>query len=124
MKREDTVITCIACPNGCDIKVSFAEDGSIAKLEGYKCKNGITYATAEVTAPERILTSSVAVVGGEFKLASVKTSKPIPKGMMKDAVKALYSVKVNAPVKVGDVLVENILGTGADIVSTCVVEKA
>ena len=88
-------------------------------MEGYKCKNGVTYATAEVTAPERILTSSVAVVGGVFRLASVKTQKPIPKAMLIDAVKEIAKVKATAPISVGDVLIEDLLGTGVQVVSTC-----
>ncbi len=123
MKKEDRIITCIACPNGCDIRVIFDEDGNIAKLEGHKCKNGIAYAEAEVTRPERILTSSIAVLGGDFKLVSVKTASPIPKDMLRDAVGEIAKVKVHAPVKVGDVLMENIMGTGVDIVATSNVAK-
>lgn len=122
MKREDVIITCIACPNGCDIKITFDDDGNIASMEGYKCKNGVTYATAEVTAPERILTSSVAVVGGTFRLASVKTQKPIPKALLIDAVKEIAKVKAKAPISVGDVLIEDLAGTGVQVVSTCNVQ--
>lgn len=123
MKREDITITCIACPNGCDIKVSFDDDGNIASLDGYKCKNGVAYAKAEVTAPERILTSSVAVKNGDFVLASVKTSNPIPKKIMREAVKEISKIRVEAPIKVGDVILRNILDTGVDIVATCNVNK-
>lgn len=123
MNKNDVTITCIACPNGCDIKVSFDKDGNIEKLDGYKCKNGIAYAKSEVTSPERILTSSVAVKNGEFVLASVKTSKPIPKKLLRDAVKEIAKVKINAPVSVGDVVMQNILETGVDVVATCNVKE-
>ncbi len=123
MKKEDITITCIACPNGCDIKVSFDEDGKIASFEGYKCKNGIAYARSEITAPERILTSSVTVINGDFVLASVKTASPIPKKLMRDAVKVIANVKAEAPIRVGDVILHDILGTGVDVVSTCNVDK-
>ena len=123
MKREDITITFIACPNGCDIKVSFDDDGNIASLDGYKCKNGVAYAKAEVTAPERILTSSVAVKNGDFVLASVKTSNPIPTKIMREAVKEISKIRVEAPIKVGDVILRNILDTGVDIVATCNVNK-
>lgn len=119
MKSENKTITCIACPNGCEITVFFDENGKISGVTGNKCKNGIAYAEAEVTMPTRILTSSVLVDNGDFPLASVKTSKPIPKALMKDAVKALSSCCVSAPVKVGDVVCENILDTGVDVVATC-----
>lgn len=123
MKNENKTITCIACPNGCDVTVSFDDDGKISSITGNRCKNGITYATAEVTAPTRILTSSVLVENGEFALASVKTIQPIPKKLMREAVKALSDCKVQAPVSVGDVVLKNILDTGVDVVSTCNVDK-
>lgn len=123
MTKNDKIITCIACPNGCDIRVSFDKDGNAEKIDGYKCKNGLAYAKSEITAPERILTSSVAVKNGEFVLASVKTAKPIPKAILKDAVKEIAEIKVDAPVRVGDVILRNILETGVDIVATCNVRK-
>lgn len=123
MNTEIKTITCIACPNGCDIEVSIDETGKVVNISGNKCKNGIAYATAEVTSPTRILTSTVLVENGEFKLASVKTSNPIPKSMLRDAVKVLAACKVQAPVSVGDVICSNILGTGVDVVSTCNVYK-
>lgn len=122
MKFENKTLTCIACPNGCEITVSFDENGKISGMTGNKCKNGITYAEAEVTMPTRILTSSVLVENGNFPLVSVKTSQPIPKTLMREAVKALSVCCVSAPVKVGDVICKNILDTGADIVATSNVE--
>lgn len=122
MKKEDVTITCIACPNGCDITISFDENGNIASIKGNKCKNGVAYATDEVTHPTRILTTSVLVNNGEFKLASVKTTAPIPKELMRKAVVALMECSVEAPVKVGDVVYENLLDTGVNVVSTCNVE--
>ena len=123
MRKDDVTITCIACPNGCDITVSFDENGEIKALSGNKCRNGIAYATAEVTEPTRILTTSVLVENGEFKLASVKTAEPIPKKLMREAVLALMNCTVEAPVKVGDVVFENLLDTGVNVVSTCNVER-
>ena len=118
MKIEDKTITCIACPNGCEITVSFDENGNISNISGNKCKNGIAYAQSEVTAPTRILTSSVLVENGDFPLVSVKTSNPIPKELMREAVKQLAQCVVKAPVHVGDVVCKNILNTGVDVVST------
>ena len=122
--RENVTLTCVACPNGCDVTVSFNEDGSIKEITGNKCKNGIAYATSEVTAPARILTTTVLVEGGDFRLCSVKTAEPIPKQMMKDAVKELAKIKINAPVNVGDIIMKDILGTGIDVVATARVKKA
>lgn len=122
MKAEERILTCIACPNGCELTVSFDENGKIKNITGNKCKNGISYAESEVTAPTRILTSSVAVDNGNFSLISVKTSQPIPKSLMREAVKTLALCRVNAPIHVGDTVCENILNTGVDVVATCNVD--
>lgn len=115
---ENRIITCIACPNGCELTVKLDNDGKIAEITGNKCKNGIPYAEAEVTMPTRILTSSVTVENGDMRLVSVKTSAPVPKAMLLDIMKEVARARVSAPVKVGDVIIKDVLGTGADIVAT------
>ena len=106
-------IICIVCPNGCHIAVD--ENGT---LSGGKCKRGIPYAQKEMTNPERTLTSSVRLCGGSQRRLSVKTSAPIPKGLMFEAMEIIKAIEVSAPVKVGDVIVKNICGTNADLVAT------
>lgn len=106
-------IICIVCPNGCHISVD--ENGT---MTGGKCKRGIAYAQKELTAPERTLTSSVKLFGHEQRRLSVKTSKPIPKGLLFAAMDVVKSLEVHAPVKIGDVLVSHICGTDADLVAT------
>lgn len=115
MERRE--LTCIGCPMGCMLYVEL-EHGEIRKLTGYTCPKGENYAKKEVTNPTRIVTSTVAVWNGNLPVVSVKTSKDIPKDKMKDCILALKGVKVSAPVNIGDIIVENILGIGCNIIAT------
>ncbi len=114
MKRE---LTCVACPLGCSLSVEF-EGNEIISVTGNTCKRGDAYARTEIINPTRSLTSSVKVNGGILPVVPVKSSIPVPKSMLFDCMKVINSVQVDAPVKIGQVIIENILGTGADIVAT------
>jgi CxxC motif-containing protein len=112
MKRE---LTCIVCPKGCQLTVEL--DGKkVVSVEGYTCKRGLTYAETECTAPMRTLTTTAAVVGGG--VVPVKTDRTVPKEMLFECMKAINEIRVPADAKLGDVVIENILGTGANVVTT------
>ena len=113
-KRE---LICIGCPMGCMMTVSM-ENGDVLTVTGNTCKRGDTYARKEVTNPTRIVTSSVRVKGGVLPVVSVKTKSDIPKDKINDCMKALQGVEVKAPVQIGDVLVQNVAGTGVDVIAT------
>lgn len=119
MKRE---MICICCPMGCRMTVE-GEPGAYT-VTGNTCPRGKAYAIAEMTAPERMVTSSVAVVGGNYKTVSVKTASPIPKGKIFEALRLLDGVVLTAPVKEGQTVVEDILGTGVAFVATREVNEA
>jgi len=78
----------------------------------------VEYGRNELTHPVRMITSTVKLSGGRLRRLPVKTSQPIPKGMMEEVVRALDDVTVTSPVRVGDVVIENVCGTGADIIAT------
>ena len=118
-KRE---LTCIGCPMGCQITVTL-EDGEVKSVEGNTCLKGDKYARAEVTNPVRVVTSSVPAVGGEIGQVSVKTAGDIPKGCIFDVMEALRAVSVQAPVRIGDVVLADVCGTGVDIIATKNVER-
>lgn len=114
-KRE---LVCVACPLGCGITVSIDDNGSVSEVTGNTCKRGDTYARNEVTAPARSLTTTVRVDGGKAYVVPVKSAGPIPKGMMFQCMKEINKASIKAPVKIGDVVIKDILGTGVDIVAT------
>lgn len=113
-KRE---LTCIGCPMGCNLLVELDGD-QVVSISGYTCKRGEEYGRKECTNPTRILTSSVSVAEGENDVVPVKTESDIPKNKLFDCVKVLKNVTVKAPVKIGDVIVEDIEGTGVNIIAT------
>lgn len=115
-------LTCINCPMGCSLTVEI-EGGQVIHVSGNTCKRGEAYARKEVTDPTRIVTTTVKVLHGTTAMVPVKTEKDIPKGKIFDCVKALKTVQVEAPVRIGDVIAANIADTGADVVATKNVER-
>ena len=112
---EKTII-CISCPMGCQLTVT-GEEGNFT-VTGNTCKNGEKYGIEEVTNPQRVVPSTVVIKGALTPRLPVKTADTIPKSKIFDCMKALEGVVVEAPVKMGDVIVENVCGTGVDVVAT------
>ena len=110
-------LICIGCPLGCPLTVEM-EGSEVKAVSGNTCPRGDAYARKEMTNPTRIVTSTVRVAGGKLAMVSVKTASDIPKSKIFDCVKALKDVEVKAPVKIGDVIVENVAGTGVNIIAT------
>ena len=113
-KRE---LICIGCPLGCMLTVEM-DNGEVVNVTGNTCPRGKTYAEKEVTNPTRIVTSTVKVTGGDRPSVSCKTKSDIPKSKIFDVARALKEVEAVAPVSIGDVLVEDVAGTGVQIVAT------
>lgn len=113
-KRE---LICIGCPLGCMLTVEM-NGAEVVNVTGNTCPRGKVYAEKEVTNPTRIVTSSVRVSGGDRVSVSCKTKSDIPKSKIFDVARALKDVVAPAPVEIGDVLVEDVAGTGVQIVAT------
>ncbi len=116
---ETVQLICIGCPMGCPMTVTL-ENGVVQSVVGNTCKRGEIYACKEVTAPTRIVTSTVRVSGSLTGAVVVpcKTGTDIPKQDIFRVMQTLADVVVPAPVRIGDVLVENVAQTGVDIVAT------
>ena len=114
---EEKNLICIGCPMGCPLTVVM-NGKEVVGVTGNTCKRGADYGAKEVTHPMRIVTSTVCVKNGTIPMVSVKTAQDIPKGKIFDCVDALRDVCVEAPVQIGDVILENAAGTGVDIVAT------
>ncbi len=117
MSVETKQLNCIMCPMGCLLTVTLT-DGKVTAVSGNTCPRGEVYAHQELTDPQRMLTSTVRVSGGELPLLPVVSNTTLPKGRIMDCAEALRSVAVQAPVHTGDVIVANILGLGVDIVAS------
>ncbi len=116
MKKQMELI-CIGCPMGCHLQLVI-EDGAIKEIEGNECKIGPKYARQEFTDPRRMLSTTVACKDGLWPRLPVKTAEAIPKAMMIEIARRLHLLTVTAPVEIGEVIVENVGGTGINVIAT------
>ncbi len=119
---EGKEIICVSCPKGCRITIQ-NRDGEIISITGNDCPRGIKYAEEEFINPLRILPTTVKVIGGELPLVSVKTEKAIPKRLLLKAMAEIAEIEMKAPIKIGQVIKDDLIGTGVSLVATRNVEK-
>lgn len=110
-----TKYTCIVCPRSCDLVVE-EKDGTCT-VSGNSCKRGEEYGLNEHLHPKRMITTTVMLEGGNIRSLPVVSSGPVPKEKLPDCLDWLYTIKVEAPVHLHDVIVENILGTGVNVLA-------
>lgn len=120
MKKE---MICIRCPVGCVMQVERQADGTVA-VTGNACKRGVAYGEKEIAAPARTVTSTIAVWGGKAPLCAVRTETDVPKEKIIACMAEIRAARAKAPVKIGDVLLVDVAGTGVNVVATCPVERA
>ena len=113
-------LICIVCPNGCHLRVDEDKDYLVT---GNSCPRGAEYGKSELMHPVRVVTSTVRCLGGTYPRCPVKTNLPVPKEMIRAVMQALEGVTLMAPVRMGDTIIKNICGTGANLVSTRNMEK-
>ena len=113
MNRE---IICIMCPLGCRMHVH-VEGQEVQQVEGERCKKGAKYAQQEVTFPGRILTTTVTTDTPEMPLLPVRSDKALPKESLMECMSHISKHSLKGSVTVGQTVIENILGLGADIVA-------
>jgi len=109
-------LTCIECPKGCKITVDMDGD-KITGITGFSCKKGEAYAREEIIDPKRILTSSVLTKGLELKMVPVRTSKPIPKSKLMEAMDEVKKIRLSKSINVGDVIQKDFIVPGVDLIS-------
>ncbi len=111
-------LICIVCPRGCHLTI----DDNM-NVSGNTCKRGEVYAKNEVTHPTRMITSTVKVYGGELERLPVATSAPIPKEDIFKVMAEINKASINAPVKIKDIVIKNVLGLDVDIIATRNINK-
>ncbi len=110
-------VICIICPVGCEVIVKGSED-KIEEMTGFQCKRGKKYAEDEYLNPKRILTSTVKVKNYDYPVLAVRSDVPVPKSILFECMKIIKKTEVTAPVKKGQVIVRNILESGANIIAS------
>ena len=114
MKKE---IICTICPMGCHITVE-GENDTVTSITGNTCKRGEQYASTEFAHPVRILTSTIKTDCEKHPLVAVRSEKPVPKEKMMECMDEIRKCRAVTPIHVYDVLIENVCGTGINIVAT------
>ncbi len=120
---DERNIICIICPNSCRLTVWRDGDGEI-HIKGNQCTRGITYGNDEYTNPKRMLITTMQIENGIIPLIPIRSAAPIPKQLIFKAMRLVSERSCEAPVKIGQVLVENILGTGVDIIASRSIRKS
>lgn len=115
--RNSHNFTCINCPLSCSLEL-VEENGEVLEVTGGECNLGKKYAEEEFRDPRRMVTTTVEVRGGLLPLLPVVSDSPVPKGLVTEAAKVLSEVVVDAPIEEGQLIYEDILGTGVNIISS------
>jgi CxxC motif-containing protein len=108
-------LVCIVCPKGCRLHV---DDEHGYTVTGNSCPRGAAYGKNEIQNPTRVVTSTVRLAGGLYRRCPVKTDAAVPKGKIMDVMKQLNGVDLRSPVAIGQVVLPNVAGTGANVVVT------
>jgi len=110
-------LTCVLCPVGCELEVRKTEAGEL-DVSGNQCDKGVPFAVEEVLRPKRNLATSVPIRGTAARMVSVRLSGPVPREMIFPILAEIAKLRPEAPVRRGQVLVSNVLGTGVDVIAT------
>jgi len=117
MAAEKKHFVCVVCPIGCEIDV--VHDGSkIISMEGNKCERSEEFVSQELIEPMRILTTTVRIQGSRWPVIPVRTDKSVPKRLFPRIMRQLRGINLQAPVNMLDVVVKDVVGTGANIITT------
>lgn len=125
---ETLQFNCTTCPSECllTVEVKRGADGAVAEVysvAGNSCPRGDKFAHQELTCPMRVLTTTVAVSGGDEALLPVRTAEAIPLALRAQAMDLIRSLVVDAPVRMGDVILPNLLDTDINLVASMDIEK-
>lgn len=108
------LLTCIGCPMGCQLTAT-VENGEVISVSGNTCKRGEDYARKECVAPERTVTGTVRLRDG--RMLPVRTRAGVPKETVFAVARAFDTAHPSAPLRIGDVVIADVCGTGVDVVA-------
>ena len=126
-KIEKLPLTCIICPMGCSMEVEVETDANghkkVLSVKDNGCKRGEQYAAKELQNPTRTLTTTIKVEGGQLPVVPVKTEGEVPKASLLQCMEVVRRAGCKAPVKRGDILLYDLLGTGINVIACADVAK-
>lgn len=109
-------LTCILCPVGCELEARRTPGG--LDVTGHECDKGVDFATEEILRPMRNLATSVPIEGTKTRMVSVRLSGRVPRDMIFPILAEIARLRPRAPVRRGQVLIADVLGTGVDVIAT------
>lgn len=115
---------CLRCPQGCEVQTMLGPNDEILNISGNRCKLGKEYVEQEIRDPKRVLPTSVRVRNGERPMVPVWTPEPIPKGLLLELAAESRRIEIEAPVHVGDVVLDDWRGLGVRLVASGEVKRA
>ena len=120
---ETLQFNCTTCPSECLLTVKVVRDANGAVVEvrsvtGNSCPRGDKFARQELTCPMRVLTTTVAVSSGDEALLPVRTAEAIPLALHAQAMDLIRGVVVEAPIRMGDIVLPNLLNTGINLIAS------
>ena len=125
---ETLQFNCTTCPSECLLTVEVERDADGAVVEvrsvtGNSCPRGDKFAHQELICPMRVLTTTIAVSGGDEALLPVRTAEAIPLALHAQAMNLIRGLVINAPIRIGDVVLEDLLGTSIDLVASMDIDR-
>jgi len=114
---EDIKLICVSCPKGCTLTVTTDGD-TIVEVRDASCKRGEAYAHQEITDPRRMVATTVKVNHGTHPLVPVYTAAPVPKPLIFDILAEIRKTELQAPVKTEQIVIENVLDTGINVIAS------
>lgn len=126
---ETLQFNCTTCPSECllTVEVKRGADGAVAEVHsvtGNSCPRGDKFAHQELTCPMRVLTTTVAVSGGDEALLPVRTAEAIPLELHAQTMDLIRGLVVDAPIRMGDIVLPNLLDTGTDLIASMDIDPA
>lgn len=126
---ETLQFNCTTCPSECllTVKVERDADGALVEVRsvtGNSCPRGDKFARQELTCPMRVLTTTVAVSGGDEALLPVRTAEAIPLALHAQAMDLIRGLVVNAPIRMGNVVLKDLLNTNIDLIASMDIDRA
>lgn len=118
-------LICVICPNGCQLQAEIQEGEPpvVTDVTGNLCDKGPDWARQEIINPMRTIASSVLVDDGDFPMVSVRTDSPISLKKIFDVMEEIRSLRIKAPVSIGDLIIEDVAGLPCNIIATRNVQK-
>lgn len=114
---EKRHLTCIGCPLGCPLELTI-RDGRLYAISGHSCPRGEEYARQEFSDPRRMLCTTVRCPTGLWPRLPVKSATALPKAKIRTAAQILHGMEVEAPVRIGQIILEDVANTGIAVIAT------